>query len=162
MRRSGGRHPKQSSALARARGPDRLRANAMAACAAFLTATVIFANTLSNGFALDDHRVIEGNVALRFLHNLPELVTSDYWAPATRSGLYRPAATLSYALDYAVGGDDPAGFHAVNVLLHALAATLVFGVLACLTGDGLVAVGAALLFAAHAVHTEVVAGVAGG
>lgn len=134
----------------------------IAACAVFLAAALTFANSLGNGFALDDHWIIEPNVALRFLHALPELLTSDYWEPTTRSGLYRPAATLSYALNFAIGGEHPAGFHAVNVVLHALAATLVFGTLVRLTGDGLVAAGAALLFAAHAVHSEAVASVAGG
>jgi hypothetical protein len=146
----------------RERDRNRPRAKWIAPGVIFLAATALFANTLCNGFALDDHKIIEDNVELRFLHNLPELLTRDYWEPATRGGLYRPAATLSYVLNFVVGGGDPTGFHAVNVLLHAVATSLVFGALTRLTGDGRVAVGAALLFAAHAVHTEVVASVAGG
>jgi hypothetical protein len=138
------------------------RADWIAASAAFLAAALTFANSLPNGFALDDTWLIEQNVKLRFLHNLPELLTDDYWEPKTRSALWRPAATLSYALNVAAGGPGPLGFHTVNVLLHALASALVFGTLARLTGDRLVAAGTALLFATHAVHTEVVAGVASG
>ena len=60
-------------------------------------------------------------------------------------------------------GSDPTGFHAVNVALHALvclmfhrACKLVFG--AAAQGPSLVA---AVLYATHPIHVEVVANVVG-
>src|SRR5207247_5366773 len=66
-----------------------------------------------------------------------------------------------FALNHALGGLDPVGFHAVNVLLHAAACVLLAVVLGEVTGRPLLAGTAALLFAAHPVHTEAVASVVG-
>jgi len=43
---------------------------------------------------------------------------------------YRPVASLSYAIDYAIWGLDPFGYHLTDLLLHATAAALVVGLLA--------------------------------
>jgi len=126
-----------------------------------LLSLVIFANSVSNGFVLDDRSLVERNPLIRRVERIPVLFKSDYWAPKLRSGLYRPIVTTSYALNYAVGGRDPRGYHLANVAMHALLALLVWALYRRVTGDPLVAAGAGFLFAAHAVHTEVVANVAG-
>uniref|UniRef100_A0AAY4E2V9 dolichyl-phosphate-mannose--protein mannosyltransferase n=1 Tax=Denticeps clupeoides TaxID=299321 RepID=A0AAY4E2V9_9TELE len=89
----------------------------------------------------------------------------DFWGTLlTHSGShksYRPLCTLSFRLNYAAGGLDPWGYHLVNVVLHC-AVTALFSGLACqLLGRGCWALLAGLLFAAHPVHTEAVAGVVG-
>ncbi len=88
---------------------------------------------------------------------------SPYW-PATpdesSAGLYRPAAVVSYAVDWTVSGGRPWWFHVVNVLLHGLVTALVVVVAgAWLLPVG--ALGAALLFAIHPVHVEAVENVVG-
>ena len=40
----------------------------------------------------------------------------------------RPVINLSLALNWAISGDDPWSYHAVNLLIHALAALALFGV----------------------------------
>jgi Tfp pilus assembly protein PilF len=126
-----------------------------------LVAAALYANTLRGGFVLDDSSIIRQNPLIQSLRRAPELFLSDYWEPTTRSGLYRPLTTLSYALNFAVAGDRPALYHGVNVLLHALNSAFVLLVCLRVSGNRGVAVAAALLFAAHAVHTEAVAGVVG-
>jgi len=127
----------------------------------FLVASALYAPTLWGEFVQDDMSLVAHNPLIRSLHALPDLFVSDYWAPTTKSGLYRPLTTLSYALNFAVAGDLPGPYHAVNVLLHALASALVLLVCLRLTGDRILALATALLFAVHAVHTEAVNGIVG-
>ena len=68
---------------------------------------------------------------------------------------------LSYALNYAVGELDPAGYHLVNVLLHAANAALVFLIIEELFANRVFAVWSGLLFALHPIRTEAVAYVVG-
>ncbi len=133
---------------------------ATAACLA-LFAFLLFARTLAGGFALDDTRLVRDNAWLRDPARLPELLVSDYWAPFARSGLWRPVVTLSYAGNFWLGGAEPWGYHALNAALHAGVAVLVLALLRRLASGPGTALAGAFLFAAHAVHSEAVANVAG-
>ncbi len=77
------------------------------------------------------------------------------------SSAYRPLTTLTYALNHAVGGLAPAGYHLVNLLLHAGASALVVALALALGLPLAAATLAGLLFAVHPVHVEAVANVAG-
>jgi Flp pilus assembly protein TadD/uncharacterized membrane protein len=127
----------------------------------FLVASALYAPTLWGEFVQDDTSLVVQNPLIQSLHRVPDLFVSDYWAPTTKSGLYRPLTTLTYALNFAVAGHRPGPYHAVNVLLHALASALVLLVCLRLTGDRTLALATALLFAVHAVHTEAVNGIVG-
>jgi protein O-mannosyl-transferase len=117
-------------------------------------AIACYANALANGFALDDQFITNNpNDALR-IGNALRLLATPYHFQAV-SGLYRPVTLLSLALDRALFADAPAGFHAVNVILHAIASLLVLR-LARRFLPAAAAIGAALLFAVHPVHTEAV------
>jgi len=78
-------------------------------------------------------------------------------------GHWQPLSWLSYALDYAAWGMEPAGWHAGNLLLHALNAILVY--LLCMefvTGPvsrkkTAACAAAALFYAIHPLRVEVVA-----
>jgi len=85
-----------------------------------------------------------------------------YWPGGERVGLYRPLVTLSYGLDASLGAGTPWVGHGTNLLLHALCVAGVLALLLRLGVSAAVALGAALLFAVHAVHTEVVANIAAG
>lgn len=129
--------------------------------ALFAFSLLLYANSLPNGFALDDAVAIGDNPLIRDLGNVATLFVSDYWEPYLETGLYRPLITTSYALNYAVGALDPFGYHAVNVALHAAVAVLVLLLYREVAKDDLAASLAAFLFAAHAIHTEAVANVVG-
>jgi len=141
--------------------PPRLRSPLWLAAALFAFAALLYANTARNGFVLDDQALVESNPLIQDIRNVPTLFASDYWAPGPRTGLYRPLVTTSLALNFSLGGRNPMGYHLVNVVLHALVSVLVWGFFRRLSSDALLAGAAAFLFAAHALHTEAVANVAG-
>jgi Flp pilus assembly protein TadD len=73
----------------------------------------------------------------------------------------RPISSLSFRLGWWIGYGTPFFAHCVNILLHAVATWLVFRLAIHIGAIALVAFGAALLFAAHPIHTEAVAYVSG-
>ncbi len=72
-------------------------------------------------------------------------------------GAYIPVTLLAYALEYKLWGGAPAGYHAVNLLFHALNGVLVFFFLNLLIKRRLPAMIGALLFICHPVQVETVA-----
>ncbi len=70
---------------------------------------------------------------------------------------YAPLHIMSYAIDYALWGLDPAGYHLVNILLHVLNVCLVFLLARRLLGKDSVAFFVALGFAVHPLNVENVA-----
>ena len=91
--------------------------------------------------------------------------TEDLWAASgLDSGLYRPLLLASLTLDAKVFGDWIPGYHLVNILLHVVVSLLVFGLCRQVLRGSRVpsataipaACLAALVFAVHPVHTEVV------
>jgi tetratricopeptide (TPR) repeat protein len=128
-----------------------------------LAAVVVYLNTLGNGFALDDVGVVRDNPHLRSLGSLPRLFFLPYWPDAQghAAGLYRPVTLASFAVNRVLTGSGPAGFHAVNVALHAIVSVLAwfaFRRAGVYYGTALLG---ALLFAVHPVHVEAVANVVG-
>jgi hypothetical protein len=85
---------------------------------------------------------------------------TDSYALGSSDRLYRPATSLSYAVQWWLHGDRPWAFHLINVLLHAGASALV-GELGRRIGGARVALVAGVLFAAHPVHVEAVANLVG-
>ena len=69
---------------------------------------------------------------------------------------YRPISNLSYALDFALWGLDPFGYHLTDLLLHATAAVLTFAFVRRVAKDTLVGVLAGCLLAIHPITAEVV------
>lgn len=135
--------------------------------AAFLAgalAVVVYANSLVNRFAYDDARIILDNTELHSLETLPGAVFKPYWHGSDGGlelGLWRPTTTLLLGLEYAVAGENPTLYHAVNVVGHGMVSMLVVLVLAHLVALPIAFV-AGLLFAVHPVHVEAVSNVVGG
>ncbi len=135
---------------------------------ATVLAVVCFVNTLPNDFTYDDYAIVQHNPRIRALTNVRDIWLRDWWHihddsdpnPA-RDRLYRPLTVFTFALNHAVHGVRPAGFHAVNVLLHAAVCFLVWHFARRLTDDRAVAGVAAALFAVHPIHAEAVANVVG-
>jgi tetratricopeptide (TPR) repeat protein len=73
---------------------------------------------------------------------------------------WHPLTWLSHMADVSIFGLSPAGPHAENVLLHALASILLYLALREGTGEGGKSLAAALLFALHPLRVEPVAWVA--
>lgn len=104
----------------------------------------------SGGFIWDDDDYVIHNKTLRDAKGL-----KDIWADPQATPQYYPLVHTSYWVEYRLWGLDPTGYHVNNVLLHALAAVLLWRVLLRLKIPG--AWLAAALFAVHPVHVESVA-----
>ncbi|XP_048239514.1 protein O-mannosyl-transferase TMTC2-like isoform X3 [Haliotis rufescens] len=133
--------------------------------AACLVSLCLYLNTLDADFAYDDSRAIQKNQDLLPETPLVNIFFDDFWGtPLTHSGShksYRPLCVLSFRFNYALGKLNPWGYHLGNVLLHAM----VTAVFTCLAQKVLkrkfATYVAGLLFAAHPIHTEAVAGIVG-
>jgi tetratricopeptide (TPR) repeat protein len=102
------------------------------------------------GFIWDDDDYVHQNVLLRSPEGLGRI-----WLDVGATPQYYPLVHTSYWLEYRLWEDDPRGYHVVNILLHALAAVLLWRVLKLLEVPG--AWLAAAVFALHPVHVESVA-----
>ena len=130
-----------------------------------------YLHTLGNGFTYDDHSIVRLNANIRSLADWRAIWLRDWWQPQgeqsgglndpSRDRLYRPLAIFSFALNHAVHGLHPAGFHAVNIVLHAGVGALVWLLGRRLLDDARIASIAAVLFAVHPIHAEAVAGIVG-
>jgi len=132
-----------------------------------LLALLAYWPTLRGDFVYDDVSLVRDNRVITSLRNVPRIFTTDYWGTLERpdlspgTNLYRPLVMISFALNYAVGGLQPLGYHAVNILLHAGVSLAVYGLGRRLRLSRETAGVAAALFAVHPLHTEAVAGIAG-
>jgi tetratricopeptide (TPR) repeat protein len=128
--------------------------------AALLTAALIavYAGTLGFPFLrYDDPAYVTENPHVR------DGLTFEgvRWAfTAAHVGNWHPASWLSHMLDCELFGLVPSGHRAVNLLLHAAVALLLFHVLLRATGAGGASAAVAALFALHPQRVEVVAWVA--
>ncbi len=87
-------------------------------------------------------------------------IAAPFGPPAVREQLgaeYLPLRDLSYALDHALFGLDPAGFHLTNLLLHVVAMLALAAAAWRITRRPVLAVVAAAVFALHPVQVESVA-----
>ena len=88
---------------------------------AFLTVFLAYGRSLDGGFVFDDHHFVENNPSIRSLKNASRFF-SDPSTQSSRedlnSDIYRPLATLSFALNLAAAGPSPSHFRGVNIFLH--------------------------------------------
>ncbi len=103
-----------------------------------------------NGWIWDDESYVHENPHLRSVRGLAEI-----WLRPGAVPQYYPLVHTSYWLEYRVWGLAPSGYHAVNILIHAGSAVLLWRLLRRLEVPG--AWAAAALFALHPVHVESVA-----
>src|SRR3990170_3317871 len=102
-------------------------------CLFVLVGIAIYENSLGNPFHYDDAVAVVKNNNIRTLKNIPLFFTDPRMATATRlpsqAGHYRPLVVMSYAINYALGGLNPVGYHLVNLAFHVGSAFLVFLIL---------------------------------
>lgn len=96
----------------RARDPWR-RAGPALVVGAVLAA---YHNSLALPFIFDDAGLVEDTALMQL------------WPPRMLLGTTRPLVQLSFAVNHALGGPEVAGYHAVNLAIHVLAALVLFGI----------------------------------
>lgn len=125
-----------------------------------LVASACYLNALEGAFLFDDVAAIVNNPLVRRVE-VARIFSSASWWAGSQVAVFRPLTTLTFAMNASVGGLDPLGYHLVNTALHAIVCLLLLVVLTRLTGEPRASFIAALLFAAHPVHTEAVASIVG-
>uniref|UniRef100_A0A3P8Y5B0 dolichyl-phosphate-mannose--protein mannosyltransferase n=1 Tax=Esox lucius TaxID=8010 RepID=A0A3P8Y5B0_ESOLU len=143
-----------------------------------LVALLCFINSYDGDFVFDDSEAIVNNQDLNPATPLNNIWGNDFWGSNLSSNnshkSYRPLTVLTFRFNYLMaGGLHPVGFHILNIGLHSLISALMFDMFSILLG-GLTYVNrkrlnhvpkasllAGILFAAHPIHTESVAGIVG-
>ncbi|MCS6916214.1 MAG: tetratricopeptide repeat protein [Chitinophagales bacterium] len=132
------------------------------------TALALYVNTLHHGFVLDDGIVLSKNKYVqRGLDGIPDLIGRDSFhgsigtSELLSGGRYRPLSLMIFALEVELFG--------LNAFVHHLFQVLWYGAVCLLAllwlrrmlfpAHPALALTAAMLFAVHPVHTEVVANI---
>lgn len=97
-----------------------------AVAAIILAGCAAYHNSLAVPFVLDDAADIAGNATIRHLWSLGTVLSPPRASGLTVSG--RPLLNLTLAINYAVGGTEVRGYHALNLLIHVLAGLTLFGI----------------------------------
>lgn len=116
-----------------------------------ISVLAVYSGTFNASFHFDDFPLIVENYALRDLGNFFEILKGQ-----------RGVTMVTFALNYAFGGLDVAGYHAVNTAIHIINAALAYLLLTATLGkagfDGArarkIAAFAALFFALHPIQTQ--------
>jgi protein O-mannosyl-transferase len=129
-----------------------------------IVSIAVYANTFTHDYAYDDMSVIKGNsIVIRGITAIPEILTTPYRHGffTTSNDLYRPLSLVMFAIEYQVFDGSPAAGHVINVIFFAGCVVLLFLFFNTLFERKKPAAAfiAALLFAVHPVHTEVVANI---
>lgn len=114
-----------------------------------------YQNSFQGAFVWDDFAHIVDNPSIRHLWPLG----------GPLSGTARPVVALSLAVQYALGGLSPWGYHLFNVVIHGMAAGVLFSVIRrtlslprlperCRSASTHLALSVSLLWAVHPLQTE--------
>ncbi|MEO8147414.1 MAG: tetratricopeptide repeat protein [Bacteroidia bacterium] len=134
----------------------------------FATAFIFYGNSISNQFALDDLIVITGNqFTQKGFAGLKDIFTHDAFVGAygealnLSGGRYRPFSIAMFAIEKQMFGYTPQVFHFFNVFFFGITVVVLFLFLCRLFSkyNYTLPFLAALLFAIHPIHTEVVANI---
>jgi tetratricopeptide (TPR) repeat protein len=129
-----------------------------------LLCLLAFGNTLMNGYVVDDITVMGGNrLVMKGVKGIPELLVTSRMAGFEHvvNDNYRPLSLVQFAVEYQIWGLNPAMGHLVNVLVFIGCVLMLFRFLrrAFSAGPLWLPFVAALIFAVHPIHTEVVANI---
>jgi len=155
---------KSSAKTIRSQPKEPLRKQLIPALIIALFGFLIYSNTLSHDYALDDFSAIKENfVTKQGVEGIPTILTTSYrygyWL--SNGTLYRPLSLVMFAVEWDLAKDTPALHHFVNVLMYASTGFLLFVFLSRMLNKYTVLLPflTALFFMAHPVHVEVVANI---
>lgn len=144
----------------------------------FAVAFLFYANTLNHGYTQDDSIVITENMyTTDGLSGIPGILSKDTFygffktegkSKLVSGGRYRPLTLVMFATGYQFFGESPFVGHLMNVLWFCVTCLMLYWLLLKLFRfekepeyAGMIAFCTTLLFAAHPIHTEVVANIKG-
>jgi len=129
-----------------------------------LVSLALYANTLRNGYVLDDVMVLKDNTFVKQgLKAIPELFSTPHMRGylVIPNDLYRPLSLVMFAIEYQFFGPNPAVGHFFNILTFMGCVVMLFLFLNKFFEGKKTAIAfiGALVFAIHPIHTEVVANI---
>lgn len=145
----------------------------------FLMSFVLYANTITHDYTQDDAIVITDNMFTQEgVSGISGLLSYDTFfgffktegkAKLVAGGRYRPLTPVMFAIEYELFGRNPMAHHLISVLLYSLLCMLIYQLLILLFGQRLGSkrgfhlfiLMCTMIYAAHPLHTEVVANIKG-
>ena len=144
----------------------------------FVAAFLFYSNTLNHGYTQDDSIVITENMyTTDGFSGIPGILSKDTFygffktdgkSKLVSGGRYRPLTLVMFATGYQFFGQSPFIGHLMNVLWFCLTCLMLYWLLLKLFRfeknpeyAGMIAFCTAMIFAAHPIHTEVVANIKG-
>jgi len=144
----------------------------------FIFSVLLYANTLTHGYVQDDAIVITENMfTSEGVSGIPGILQYDTFygffkeegkANLVAGGRYRPLSLVLFAIEVELFGLNPFVSHLINALLYGLTSVVLYWLLLQFFQNKksesyvyFIALSGALLFAAHPLHTEVVANIKG-
>jgi len=142
----------------------------------FIMGFLLYANTLTHNYVLDDKIVItENEFTKQGFAGIPDILTSDVFVGfyGTEKNLvtgkrYRPLSLVTFAIEYELFGENPFISHLFNVLLYAFTGVLLYLLFLKILPDRnknttywTTAFLTTAFFVCHPLHTEVVANIKG-
>lgn len=125
-----------------------------------LASGAVYIFTTQYEFVWDDVVLVAENAYIRSPRFVAEYFRRDFGTlshGALPGGYYRPLLALSLFADYQAWGNNPAGFHLTNLLLHVVCSLLVALLARRLSGQDGAGALAGLFFGVHPAHVEPVA-----
>ncbi len=126
---------------------------------------LIYANTLQNGYVLDDVSVVtENTIVQKGFSGIPELLVTPRlkgYERVTDEESYRPVPLITHAIEHELFGFNPVEGHLSNIIIFIGCVIALFLFLNNLFNSAKTGIAfiASLLFALHPIHTEVVANI---
>jgi protein O-mannosyl-transferase len=162
---AGSAHARTESRRTVELGEDRRRVILCLAAVSAVVTVAVYVNGLHNPFVYDDRLTILDNRTIRDLLNVRAIVFGS---------VFRPLVNLSFAVDYAVWGLRPTGYHLTSLVIHVANVLLFFSAVRLLVRDrqasqpsvhagrpDLIAFTASVAFGVHPVMTQAVGYVSG-
>jgi protein O-mannosyl-transferase len=102
----------------------------LAVLAIVVAVLAVYVQALGGTLIWDDQFLIPGVPLVERGGSLDDYLKAPFWSGANPSAsimaYYRPMVTLSFAVDHAIHGDNAAGYHLTNVVLHLVCALLLY------------------------------------
>jgi len=127
----------------------------------FFISLILYSNSLSGDFILDDKLLIIDNEFIKHIRTIPMLFITQAFNQPSNLNLYegayryyRPLMTLSFAMDYNIWKLNPIGYHLTNITIHSLNAFLVYCLIYGFFINFPLALLSSILFCAHPIHSQ--------
>src|SRR5262249_51643602 len=124
--------------------------------AVLVMTSVLYFSILNTYFICDDFIAIQESLPKPDVTVYDLIAEPGRWFLRPITTHWFPATTFSYALDYALYGAHPLGYHVTNLLFYWLCALAIYFLALRLAPQRGVAFLTALLFLMHPIHTEAV------